>query len=75
MTTLTDEQRNNAMKYIPQDLSVAIDTLIYNTFEANIKDLVLTRRLETSRRSLADKDIDREMMAFLEDCGFAKKQD
>ena len=73
MITLTDEQRNNAMKYIPQDLRVVIDTLIYNTFEANIKDQVLTRRLETSRRCLDDKDIDGELMAILEDCGFTKK--
>ena len=73
MTTLTDEQRNNAMKYIPQDLRVVIDTLIYNTFEATIKDQVLTRRLETSRRCLAEKDIDGELMAILEDCGFTKK--
>lgn len=73
MTTLTDEQRNIAMRYIPQDLRVVIDTLIYNTFEANIKDQVLTRRLETSRRCLDDKDIDGELMAILEDCGFTKK--
>ena len=49
--------------YIPQDVQVAIDTILSYAYTTTLENQVLRRRLEDARRLLDDREIDEEIVA------------
>lgn len=49
--------------YIPQDVQVAIDTILSYAYTINLENQVLRRRLEDAKRLLDDREIDKEVVA------------
>lgn len=49
--------------YIPQDVQVAIDTILSYAYTVNLENQVLRRRLEDAKRLLDDSEIDKEIVA------------
>jgi len=58
MTTLSDTQRNEMLAYIPQDLQVAIDSLIWALWDYELKRQVTERRIDKTCRCLGGIDFE-----------------
>ena len=48
--------------YIPQDVQVAIDTILSYAYTITLENQVLRRRLEDAKRLLDDREIDKEIV-------------
>ena len=49
--------------YIPQDVQVAIDTILSYAYSLTLENQVLRRRIEDTKRLLDDHEIDKEIVA------------
>ena len=56
-------KREISHAYIPQDVQVAIDTILSYAYTINLENQVLRRRLEDAKRLLDDREIDKEIVA------------
>ena len=59
--------REIKQSYIPQDVQVAIDTILSYAYTINLENQVLRRRLEDAHRILDDREIDEEIVATHKD--------
>ncbi len=49
--------------YVPQDVQVAIETILSYAYTLNLENQVLRRRLDEAHRFLDDSEIDKEIVA------------
>ena len=61
MNDILKREINHA--YLPQDVQVAIDTILSYAYTINLENQVLRRRLEDAKRLLDDREIDEEIVA------------
>ena len=61
MNDILKREINHA--YIPQDVQVAIDTILSYAYTITLENQVLRRRLEDAKRLLDDREIDKEIVA------------